>query len=45
MPMAFSLSAAALNSSQVVGMAMPAFAITAGLAQIQLTRWMFTGAA
>ena len=45
MPAALSLSAAASNSAQVVGILMPTLLNTAGLAYIQSRRWMFTGAA
>ncbi len=45
MPAACSFSAAALNSSQVVGISMPFSSRICLLPQIQFTRWTFTGAA
>ena len=44
-PASWSLPAVALNSSKLVGIAAPTSASTSGLAQIQSTRWTFTGAA
>src|SRR6185312_4533643 len=44
-PAALILSSAAINSSQLVGCAMPSLSNTALLAQIQLVEWTLTGAA